>query len=217
MPITNHLRNIVATLLLLTATSAGAQSIHGYITSGVTTSQIEGDELKGFKQYGFVGGVGALTAFSDRGHWGASVEVLFSQRGAHANPSRYNAYAADLRLNYVDIPVLVHYQDFFGGMLIGAGISYARLVQQPHGELKYSPYDLIPDTNDMAFLKNDISAVLDCRFTIWRGLQLNLRWQYSLLPIKREWHFTQYVNNRPKEFANDCYNHSVALRLIYQF
>lgn len=203
---------------------AQAQRIHAYLTSGVTLSQIEGDELKGFRHVGYTGGVGALTALTDNYRWGLSVEALFSQRGVHNNShDLQNLYNIDLTLNYVDIPVLVHYQDPYGGMLFGAGLSYGRLVQQPHGTIRYNPEYFIPDTNNLTFLPHDLCAVADMRFTIWRGLQLDIRWQYSILAIKRQWVFHTYNGldgdgkPRYKDHSRDCYNHALSLRLIWQF
>ena len=69
--------------------------------------------------------------------------------------------------------------------------------------------------------------MVDARFTIWRGLQLNLRWQHSILPVKRDWTFRKYEGyesdsdgNRVERWStitNNCYNHSIIVRLIWQF
>ena len=214
---------IILLLLLLPLTSQG-QRIHAYLTSGVSLSQIEGDELKGFRHVGFTGGVGALTALTDNYRWGLSIEALFSQRGVYNNSyDPQNLYNIKLTLNYVDIPVLIHFQDPYGGMLFGAGLSYGRLVQQPHGVIKYNPSYFIPDTSDMTFLPHDLCAVADMRFTIWRGLQLDIRWQHSLLAVKRDWAFHTYNgtdaegNARYKKHTRNCYNQTLSFRLIWQF
>ena len=212
--------NAKAMLLLLAFLSflsfnARTQRIHGFVSSGVTFSQIEGDELKGFRKYGYTGGVGALTAISSNGRWGVSVEALFSQRGAYDRSG--DPYAMTMTLNYVDIPVLIHYQDPYGGMLLGAGITYGRLTAQPNGVILFNPNAFVPDTGDMTFRRNDVCATVDARFTVWKGLQLNLRWQYSLLPVKRDWHFDFIRQGRWTSHDNDCYNNTISLRLIYQF
>ena len=201
-----------------------AQRIHAFITSGIALSQVEGDELKGFDHLGFSGGVGALTALTDNYRWGASMEILFNQRGVYnGSHDPQNFYNINLTLNYIDIPVLLHYQDPYGGMLFGAGLSYGRLVQQPHGIIKYNPNYFIPDTNDMTFLSNDLCAIADMRFTIWRGLQLDIRWQHSLMAVKRDWTFFVYNgvdangNARYKSHSRNCYNHALTFRLIWQF
>lgn len=201
-------------LLLLLPVASKAQRIHAYVTSGVTLSQIEGDELKGFRQAGYTGGVGALAAIG-RNRWGLSTEVLFSQRGAYNRTG--DPYSVNIQLNYIEIPFMLHFQDPYGGMLIGLGASYGRLVQQPHFKGKYNPNYFVPDTADYHFLSNDLAVVADARFTIWRGLQLNLRWQYSLIPVKRQWQFSEYIKGRWNSWTNDCFNHSLSFRLIYQF
>lgn len=199
------------------ATGAHAQRIHAFVSSGMTVSQIEGDELKGFKHFGYTGGVGALAAISSNNQWGISVEALYSQRGSYNNSG--DPYSINLTLHYIDIPVLVHFQDPYGGMLFGLGLDYGRLVQQPHNVMKYNPSYFFPDTADFAFLSNDLAVVADARFTVWNGLQLGFRWQYSLLAIKRDWHFYEYKNNGTKldEYVNNAYNHSITVRLIWQF
>ena len=209
------MKHLLPLLLLLTLTlTAHSQHIHAYLTSGIALSQIEGDELKGYRKAGYVGGIGALTALDKHNRWGLSIETLFSQRGAYNLSPQ--PYAADIALNYIDIPLLFHYQDAIGGMLLGVGFSYGRLVGQPHfrGLVNDS---FLPDTNDFAFLYNDVAAIADARFTIWRGLQFNLRWQYSIIPVKRDWHFAEYKQNRWLNWSNNCYNNSIIIRLIYQF
>lgn len=202
-------------LMLALVPMAQAQRIHAFVTSGLTLSQIEGDELKGFRQTGNTSGVGALAALNNSRTLGLSIEALFSQRGAYN--SYGEPYVGRITLNYVDIPLLLHFQDRRGGMLVGAGLVYGRLVQQPHGTLKYNPNIFIPDTTDMEFAKHDLSAALDFRFTVWRGLQFNFRFQHSLLPVKRDWHFIDKLGQQERHIYRNAYNQSIALRLIWQF
>ena len=210
-------RLTLITLLALLPFVGEAQRIHAFVSSGMTVSQIEGDELKGFKHFGYTGGVGALASISNNNRWGLSVEALYSQRGSYNNSG--DPYSIKLTLHYIDIPVLVHFQDPYGGMLFGLGLDYGRLVQQPHSVMKYNPAYFIPDTADFTFLSNDLAVVADARFTIWSGLQLGFRWQYSLMAVKRDWRFYEYTNNGTnlKEYVNNAYNHSISIRLIWQF
>lgn len=221
------MKRIAILLLLAMPLGLSAQRIHAFISSGMTASQIEGDELRNFKKYGFSGGVGALASISDNNRWGLSAEALFSQRGSRSTGDTRNyLYRLNLLVNYIDIPVMIHYQDPHGGMLFGLGLCYGRLLYQPHGEIGYDSLFFMPDTSDMSFLKSDFSVVADARFTIWRGLQLGIRWQHSILPVKRDWNFYKYNGvgyNEQGEYAryitttNNCYNHSITVRLIYQF
>jgi hypothetical protein len=201
---------------MLLTVPAGAQRIHGYVAAGATLSQIEGDELKGFRMLGFSGGVGAITSFDRNGRWSFSIETLFSQRGAYNITG--DPYSVSIGLNYIEIPLLLHFRDPWGGMLFGLGLSYGRLLQQPHNNIYYDPQYFFPDTNDMTFNKNDLMIAADVRFPIWRELLFNIRWQYSIVAVKNDWEFTQIEgDNQVKKWKNDCYNNSLFFRLIWQF
>lgn len=190
-----------------------------YPVVGATASQIRGDELRGFKKWGFTAGVGSSLSLTDNGMWDLSLEATFSQRGSFNNTN--NPYSLfNFTLNYVDIPLSLLFTDPYGGITIGAGLSYSRLVQQPHGNILYSPTYFVPDTSDFSFLKNDLAATLDVRIPIWRGLTIGFRYQHSLIPIKKGWSFTEYnqmFSGGSKTWSNDLYNSSISVRLIYVF
>ena len=192
------------------------QRISAFLSLGATVSQIEGDELKGFDRWGMMGSVGAMARFDQNGRWLASLEAGYARRGAFNDSG--DPYNIKLTLDYVDVPVMVHYRDPYGGMMIGLGLVYGRLVRQPHGEIAFDTGYFIPDTSDMSFLKNDLSIAADFRFKIWKGLFFGVRYQYSLLAVKREWNFTERFNSRADQiWHNDCYNSSVMIRLMWMF
>ncbi len=227
--ITPHRQRLLAILLLvvtlLSANDLQAQRrrnrsiFHAYPVVGATASQMRGDELRGFKKWGFTAGVGSTLSISDNDNWKLSLEADFSQRGAFNNTNDpYSLY--DFTLNYVDIPLTLHFTDPIGGITIGAGLVYSRLVQQPHGEVVYLPNYFVPDDSDMSFLKNDFAAAIDLRFPIWKGLTFNLRYQHSLIPIKKQWSFTEYgqmFSGGSDTWSNDIYNSSVSVRIMYVF
>ncbi|MBP5547951.1 MAG: hypothetical protein J6X58_03545 [Bacteroidales bacterium] len=195
------------------------QIIRAFPALGATASQIRGDELRGFNKWGITAGVGAAISLSNNGLWQMSLETDFSQRGAFNNTNDpYSIFG--FTLNYVDIPLTVHFTDPWGGLTIGLGLQYSRLVQQAHGQIFYNKDYFIPDSSDMSFLKNDICAAIDMRFPIWKGLTFNIRYQHSLFPIKRNWNFTEYYSAAEGDFhtwSNNCYNSSISIRLLYLF
>lgn len=227
---------IILSLLLLTA-ALQAQRIHAFASSGLTLSQIEGDELKGFSKWGYTGGVGAIVGFDRYETWNLSLEALFSQRGSYNGSG--DPYSLSLRLDYVDIPLMLHFRDPWGGLLIGLGFCYSRLVRQPSGIMRYNPNYFFPDTTDTHFLNNDLLLVADIRFPVWKGLSFNIRWQYSIIAAKKDWQFTEFRGTVPQlddngnpllnpdgsivtlprriTWHNDCYNNTLAFRLIWQF
>lgn len=198
--------------LCLCSSTVVAQHINAYVVAGGAVSQIEGDELKGFNHWGLHGGVGALVELGDL--FSATVETDYTCRGIYnLKYSSSNYYNINLDLHYVDIPVTFFFRDPYGGLRLGAGLSYSRLVTQPHGTIGYRPSYFIPDTTDMRFLSNDVAFAAEARFDIWSGLQFSARYQYSLFPVKRDWHF--FSGN--ESWANNCYNQSLTFRLLWQF
>lgn len=197
----------------------GHQVFRAYPAFGATASQMRGDELRGFKKWGISAGVGTMLSLSDDDKWQMSVEADFAQRGAQNNTS--DPYRLlGFTMNYVDIPVTIHFTDPYGGITVGLGLVYSRLVQQPHGTMYYTPNYFVPDTSDMSFNKNDFAAALDVRFPIWRGLTFNFRYQHSLIPVKNNWGFTGYPSTSSDNFdtwTNNCYNSSISMRLLYVF
>ena len=214
---------LICALLVSTTTYAqhhrDRQVIRAYPSLGATASQMRGDELRGFKKWGFNAGVGAVVSLDSRDMFHLSVEANYSQRGSFNNTNDpYSIY--QFTLNYVEIPLTFHFTDPFGGMTFGVGLIYGRLVQQPHGIIRYSPDYFVPDTSNMTFLRNDLSAAIDFRFHIWKGLMMNIRWQHSLLPVKRSWSFTEYnptMLGGQTTWSNKVYNSSITMRLIYVF
>lgn len=205
---------LLALLLVATLPLQAQQRIQAYLNAGTILSQVEGDELKGFNHFGFAGGVGAWINLDDNDRWALAVETDYSCRGiSNHKSSSENYYNIQLDLHYVDIPVTLFFHDPYGGIQIGLGMAYSRLVAQPHGTVSYNPLYFIPDSTNMSFLKNDLAPAIECRFTVWQNLKLSFRYQRSIIPVKKGWTFTM----GDETWSNDCYNSSVTMRLIWQF
>ena len=211
-------RIVIIFTLLAIATLGKSQNIKAFVTSGVTLSQIDGDEVYGFKKFGYVGSVGALIPLESKERWLVSLEAMFSQRGAREERS-YNSYHYKVTLPYIEIPLMAHFSDPKGGWTFGVGFSYSRLMGTPKETFHYDTTGFIPDT-EAPFIKNDFAVIADIRFKIWRGLKFNVRYQYSLAPIKKDWDF-HIRSSRGDEFnehwTRNAYNNSLSARLIWVF
>lgn len=210
-------RKITILLLAVAAVSlCNAQNIKAFVTSGVTLSQIDGDEVYGFKKLGYVGSVGALIPLESKERWLLSLETMFSQRGAREERST-KTYFYKVTLPYIEVPVMAHFSDPKGGWTFGVGFSYSRLVGSPNEWFRFDSARFVPNT-ETPYLKNDFSIIADIRFKIWRGLKFNVRYQYSMVPIKKDWDFTE-INDHGTEFVKprNAYNNSLSARLIWVF
>lgn len=245
----------LAAILLLALTPAKAQLFKGEVFGGVGFAQVDGDDCYGYHRIKPQGGVGVL--FSPNDWLDISMEIVYNPKGAYkADSIVYSSYKAgryDLKLNYMEIPLMVYFVDKYR-YSIGIGASYGRLVgfsekeygyeTDSHigdGKLRwkegYSGKDLgyirsIEDLNDPelyssdgrtlliensnSYKKHDFSICADIRVRIWRGLHAQLRYQYSLAPIRTVLLFEDPAETIPIKVRLQ-YNNQFSLRVTYIF
>jgi len=200
---------IILAIGLVSFNVAHGQRIKGTVIVGGNLSQVEGDEIKGWSQLGFNGGLGAIIPFGS--HWAANLETLFSQKGSFQKKQfdelKSNEYR--LRLNYFEVPVYVSYTDK-NVMSFGLGGYWARLVSSREEEHSGNQ---APYSDSVAFNKNDMGFLIDVKVRIWKQLHLNLRYSQSLAPI-RERNFDPQGSS---DFIRKQFNQVIALRFIYIF
>lgn len=93
--------------LLLLSTAAFSQNFGGGLYIGMSTSQIDGDGLRGFDLPGL--NIGAFTDINLNSKSKLQLELAFIQKGARELPSdTSNFYRA--RLNYIEVPLLYIYR-----------------------------------------------------------------------------------------------------------
>lgn len=93
--------------------------------AGINLAQIDGDNQRGFKKVGFVGGVRSIVNFENK--WKLHAEILYSQRGASPSDDRN----ISMDLNYIETPIYISYQiakyEKGGAYRAYAGASYGKL------------------------------------------------------------------------------------------
>lgn len=202
------MRNRVLFVILFGLTfSLHGQVFKGAVIAGFNLSQVDGDEVYGFKKFGANVGASAIIPFTD--HWEVSIETLFSQKGSYQGPQRDDSLSGEyrLRLNYLEIPVLVHYNDK-NRMMFGLGFSYGRLTsveEFEHGQKVETttinePYD-----------RNDYNGIADIRFRIYQRLKFNIRYAYSIRKIRTR----EFTPPNVDPWTRKQYNNFWSFRLIY--
>ena len=186
------------------------QRIKGTVIVGGGLTQVEGDEIKGWSQFGFNGGLGAIVPFAK--HWGINIETLFSQKGSFQKvryPSDSLTDEYRLRLNYFEVPLYITYTDK-DVMTFGLGGYFARLVSAREEEHsgKQDPYiDKVP------FNDNDFGFLVDFKVRIWKSLHVNVRYTQSLISIRER----VYYHENGEPYANNQFNQVINLRFVYIF
>lgn len=210
---------VIIVILLITSGISSpllGQIIKGEAILGLNLTQVEGDEVHGFKKPGLNIGAGVLIPFKK--NWDVSMEVTFNQKGAKQR-DQYNEVdslgavttgAYKLRLNYVEIPVLVHYTDkkFIS---IGVGFSWGRLVgvqEWEHGKRVEST-----TLASGVYNKNDFCYIIDARIRIKGPLKFGVRYQNSMVKIRTR----EFENTIGDKWTRDQFNKVLTFRLIYIF
>ena len=214
---------LIISLLFLLSNESFSQVFQGAISAGINLTQVDGDEVYGFRKVGFNGGPSIIVPLGKQKKWSISMEILFSMSGAYQKggpvvpdtlppdttiPVSYYGYK--LNLNYVQIPLMVHFTDkkIIAG---GVGFAYNQLVSVKEWEdgirqeqtTLSGPYTLA-----------DFQVLADVRFRLWRNLWANARYSYSILPIRTR----EFENiTGTKSWTRKQYNNVITLRLTWIF
>ena len=100
---------VIAVLLTLAGVGLRAQSFDGGLIAGAVTSQVDGDGYAGFHQLGCTGGFFGRIPTDGPSSW--QLELKYSLYGAHSDSKEveYGMNPMDIRLHYIEIPVLYRY------------------------------------------------------------------------------------------------------------
>lgn len=213
-----RIKTLIVILLIIIGISpkVSGQIIKGEALLGFNLTQVEGDEVHGFKKPGLNIGAGVLIPFKK--NWDISMEVIFNQKGARQKPqytdSLSNGHVITgeykLRLNYVEVPLMVFYTDkeFIS---VGAGFSWGRLV----GVQEWEHGNRVESTTltSRTYNKNDFNYIFDARIRIKGPLKFGVRYQNSMAKIRTR-EFTDFSGNT---WTRDQYNKVLTFRLIYIF
>jgi len=217
---------IVSASLILTERTF-SQHILGAVSAGINLSQVDGDEVYGFKKVGFNGGPSVIIPFGKDKKWSVTIELLYSQLGSRqksvygasdtirdsTRAGFYDGYR--LSLNYVQVPVIVHFTDkrFIAG---GLGFQYGQLV----GVTEYEDYNDLrgfvrsKTTLQGPYTRSDLQALADVRIRVYRGFWFNVRYSYSILPIRTREFVNPFFGNT---WLREQYNNVITFRFTYIF
>jgi hypothetical protein len=218
---------IILSLLLIASNKAHSQRVLGAFSAGMNLSQVDGDEKYGFKKFGLNLGPSVIIPFGKNKKWSVTMELLFSQLGSRqseeysndtpvdsSNAGYYDGYK--LKLTYVQVPVMVHFTDK-RSVAGGIGLLYGQLVDAKEWE-DYNDarglFQVETTTLRSPYTTSDLEAIADVRIRLYKKLWLNIRYSYSVFPIRtREYTNPYYKTTETRK----QYNNVITLRLTYIF
>lgn len=162
---------------LLWISAAEAQQFHSGLRLGLNASQINGDEMAGFRKAGPVAGLYVSYPFSQK--WAGQFELLYSQKGSKrqftdqgGGPGIWNL----LRLHYIELPVMMNYS-LNKNLSVHFGLGAAYLFRT-HLE------DIYGGEQEVDFLKKyELSSLIGAQYYLSKKVSLYARYTNSLLPL----------------------------------
>ena len=217
------LRTIISFIIFLSAIFFQAQAqnpenyyveepklFSGGLVAGTNFCQVDGDRYAGYFKIGINAGAVLYARISDR--FSLSMELLYSEKGSRSNfrqnssSKLYTIVSQKINLSYAEIPVLLNVYDKKKSHL-GAGLSYSQLISGTENVVMSPSYAY--DPANYPFKKSDLNFIAAMNLNLVKGLYANLRFQYSILPIRKT---VDYEIARSQQ-----YNNLWTLRLMYLF
>ncbi len=166
---------------------------------GFNASQLDGDRFRGYSKLGINAGLKVKYPFPNKPKLGLAVEMLYSMKGSSSdlNFSSNNNNQVKIKLDYIEIPVLVSYTEW--KLDFEAGLSYGRLINA-------STSILTTGYLEDDFRKNEANVLLGATYLINDHIGATFRYTRS---------FTNAVR---KDVNRDALlGHLITFRIEYLF
>lgn len=166
-------RLLLFVFLIVFSVYANAQRFKGGVLAGINASQVDGDSWAGYYKTGLLLGAFVNTEF--RNNFGGQLEIKFSGKGSANHPK--SPIIQKIKLNYVDLPVLLTYKPVTNLKAEG-GISLNYLFKA-----EYYDGDWF-DTWDKEPNKFETAITFGVNYTFFQNFDINVRYNYSLFPVR---------------------------------
>jgi hypothetical protein len=147
------------------------------ILAGFNAAQLDGDGMADFNHLGINAGLRAFVRISPK--FTTSVDILYAQTGAQAG-RLYSSPFRTINLNYIQVPVMVHYANW--RWQVGTGLSYNNLLNAQFIEFT-SGKDLMESSYAAVPRNFDVTAHLEATFFFTKKWGLNMQYSRSLMNI----------------------------------
>jgi hypothetical protein len=164
----------ISALFIVLCMNSAAQTFKGNLIGGISSSQASGDGTAGFVQFGVYAGIGVEARINDV--WSLHGNLMFNQKGSRVYKTKNNFNTYRLRVNYIEVPVLLdyRYQKFSAQLGPYLGVKINQKEQTQYGVIE----------NPRAFKPFDfgIQAQISCQLK--ERIKLSLAFQNSILPAR---------------------------------
>ena len=191
-------------IFLLTALAgiASSQNFEGGVLFGLTASQIDGDNYRGYNKVGLQGGAWVRRMFSYT--MAGQMEIRYVQKGALKTNTVDDPTYYRMALHYIDIPIMAQYiynENVVFELGIGPEILMSAKAQDEYGDIE------ITDPKHYRFT---MSAIAGVGYRFLEVYSIHFRFNYSVLPIQAHSSGQSYLLNQGK------YSNVLSFAFYYQ-
>lgn len=192
-------KSLLLHFFLLTSLSLFSQIFSAGPVIGLNFSQVDGDTYGGYNKIGQI--IGAFSRLQWNEKIFSQFEINYIGKGSrkYPNPKKNDFIEYILRLQYIEVPVIFQYS--YKLFTYEAGLYYDRLIKKyiadQYGE---------KSEENWPFKKNEIGWLAGVNAIINDKIVLNLRYSYSLTPVRDHFSKAKYLLNRG--WANNVVNFS---------
>jgi hypothetical protein len=190
-------------ILLLFVPPAFSQEFNGGIVGGLSASQVDGDTYSGFNKIGVL--AGGWVSHGIFSNIAGQFELMYIGKGAYESNNKTSPPVYhNLRLHFIDLPVLLdfYYRD---NVVFNLGVAPEILV---HHKLQ-DEYGLVEDVGQ-EYNKLSMSAVIGVGYTVFDKFIFNVRYNYSVFPIR------PHASNQTWFLNRGMYNNCLTVAMFYQ-
>ena len=170
--------SICLTFCLLVVVCSAQEKVGKFktgITLGMSTTQVSGDNLAGFRKLGVYGGIFVSTALSDK--WEGALEMNYIMKGSRKAAKIENGNTSyDLRLSYIELPIL--FRSDINKFTYEFGPSFGVLISH------YEATNFVEDLNPRPFRAFELGGNVGISLNLGGRIQMRWRFSNSLIPVR---------------------------------
>jgi Outer membrane protein beta-barrel domain len=174
---------------------------------GFNAAQLDGDYMAGYHHFGINGGLRAYIRLAPK--FTTSLGIVYTQTGAQVNRLDIRSNLRTIDLDYIQIPLMVHYSDW--RVQAGLGLSYNRLMNSRIIEL--NGLDVTATAFGTKIRDFDIVAHIEASVFFTKHWALNM--QYSPAIMNTDSRSPIFVDIRTTNLY--LYAHHITARALYNF
>ena len=188
-------------ILLLANQFVFAQTFGGGVFAGLSASQLDGDNWGGYHKAGLSFGIYTNTKINK--YVDAQMELKYVQKGSKSDSEDQNVFYHS-KLNYIELPVFLKYR-FLEKFSANIGLTVGYLQKSTENKDRIGDEPTDPPFNEFEF-----SGLAGIEYKIVENLFFNVRFNYSILPIR------DHPGNQTYFIDRGQYNNVLTFAVYYQ-